>query len=302
MSNRQRHPQVIRAKELARAAGLNPYARVEVNTPNGYQHQEPTYSRFMDAAFDEHFAREAVDNIYWDRGGSFYTDRWDIPRRAEDCRLWYGRCKSGRRWFWQVGDYNREVHGWADTEEQALIAGTAAIKRFAAGRRAIVHYHHGSASYALKKINAAKRTKRWTNAPADGSDTHATEYLYDQYSKEFRITKKTAKRIYYVKNEDTYNGTQIGFAPRHKVADDWPGSSSHDLYKLDYRNRPDFFLKPQPPGYRSGEPPPEIDLRKLKAEMAAAHPDKGSSSAAFITARKAYETARRRAKAEADRG
>lgn len=79
MSNRRRrHPQVIRAQELARAAGLNPYATFEVKNSWGSTSRKPTYSRFMDAAFEEHFAREAVDNIYWDHGGSFYTERWDI--------------------------------------------------------------------------------------------------------------------------------------------------------------------------------------------------------------------------------
>jgi hypothetical protein len=38
-----------------------------------------------------------------------------------------------------------------------------------------------------------------------------------------------------------------------------------------------------------------IDLRQLKAEMAAAHPDRGGSSAAFIAAREKYQAARRRA-------
>jgi hypothetical protein len=93
MSNRRRHPQVIRAKELAREAGLDPYARIE--HPRDSWRSRPVYSDFMDAAFDEHFAREAIDNIYWDHGGSFYTERWDIPRRDDDCRFYYGRCKSG---------------------------------------------------------------------------------------------------------------------------------------------------------------------------------------------------------------
>jgi hypothetical protein len=39
-------------------------------------------------------------------------------------------------------------------------------------------------------------------------------------------------------------------------------------------------------------PPP--DLPALKAEMAAAHPDRGGSNAAFIEARARYVAARRR--------
>src|SRR5437870_807848 len=94
------HPQVIRAKELAREAGLDPYARIE--HPTDRWRSRRAYSDFMDAAFEEHFQRVADDNIYWDQGGSFYTDKWDIPRHY-GCIFSYGRCKSGRRWFWQVG-------------------------------------------------------------------------------------------------------------------------------------------------------------------------------------------------------
>jgi len=301
---RWHHPQVIRAKELARAAG---FTKVERNDYWGV----PNTKTFMDAAFDEHFARVAVDNIFWDHGGSFYTDRWDIPDRDGDCSFGYGRCKSGKRWFWcvrgwikgepstRVWDDRFNEHGYADTEAEALATGTAAIKRFAAGRRAIVHFQHGSASYELKQINKAKRTARWSAAPADGSDTHATEYLYDQWGDEFRITKKTAKRIFYVKaeKEETFDGERIGFVPRHRVAEDWPGPTWRELRDLQERvgrrNAPKFFLKPRPSGFHDrGEIP--IDLAHLKAEMAAAHPDRGGSNSAFIEARKRYVEARAR--------
>jgi hypothetical protein len=294
--DRRHHPQVIRAKELAREAGLNPYARIE--TPGDSWRSKRVYSDFMDAAFEEHFRRVAVDNIYWDQGGSFYTERWDVPR-YDNCRFSYGRCKSGSRWFWLVHGYGevRECgeHGWADTEEQALIAGTAAIKRFAGDRRAIVDCRHGYASHQLKQINAAKRVKRWSDAPADGSGTRATEYLYDRWGDEFRITKKTTKRIFYVK-EIYCDEPQVGFVPRYRVADDWPGPSWRELRDLEdkvgWRNVPRFFLKPRPPGF-DREPLPKIDLHKLKAEMAAAHPDKGGSNEAIREARARYVEARR---------
>jgi hypothetical protein len=95
-------------------------------------------------------------------------------------------------------------HDWADTEAQALIDGTAAIKQLAAGRRAIVCNRHDYASDKLKDINHAKRVTRWSIAPADGSDPHAIEYLYDQWGNEFRISKKTRKRVYYMKDERIY--------------------------------------------------------------------------------------------------
>jgi hypothetical protein len=43
--------------------------------------------------------------------------------------------------------------------------------------------------------------------------------------------------------------------------------------------------------YQEQNKPP--DLHQLKAAMAAAHPDRGGSSAAFIEARQAYVAARR---------
>jgi hypothetical protein len=197
--NRRHHPQVIRAEELARAAGLNPYAQVECKD-HGWQRSKPVYKNYMDAAFDEHFARVAVDNIYWDQGGSWYTDRWDIPDRDGDCHCWYGRCKSGNRWFWYVrawviGQTNMldgafETHGLAGSEAEALAAGTEAIKGHADGRRTMGSFQHGCASSRLKQINKAKREARWADAPTDGSDARAIEYLYNQLGDKFRITKK----------------------------------------------------------------------------------------------------------------
>ena len=306
MDRYRHHPQIIRAKELARAVGLDPYARIE----SKYSWLPWAYHDFMDAAFEEHFARVAVDNIFWDQGGSGYTDKWHISDRDGDCRFSYGRCKSGNRWFWCI--HGRVIghtiaadafdeRGYAVTEAEALAAGTATIKHFSAGRRAIVTFQHGYASYELKQINKAKRTARWSDAPADGSDTHATEYLYNQWGDKFRITKKTGKRIFYVKaeKEETLDGEQIGFVPRHRVADDWPGPTWRELRDLQdrvgWRNAPKFFLKPRPSGFHDRHEP-LVDLTHLKAEMAAAHPDRGGSNAAFIEARRRYVAARRRAR------
>jgi hypothetical protein len=47
----------------------------------------------------------------------------------------------------------------------------------------------------------------------------------------------------------------------------------------------------------AGEKPDVFTLLRLKAEMAAAHPDHGGTGPAFIAARKAYVEARRRARA-----
>src|SRR5262249_20248908 len=101
--------------------------------------------------------------------------------------------------------------------------------------------------------------------------------------------------------EQTYGDERIGFVPRHRVADDWPGPTWRELRdlqdKVGWRNAPEFFLKPRPSGFHDrGEL--SIDLARLKAEMAAAHPDKGGSSAAFIEARQRYVAAKRHMRSE----
>jgi hypothetical protein len=329
MTSRKNHPQVIRAKEMARAAGLDPYAQVE--HPRDSWRSEPMYSRFMDAAFDEHFQREAVNNIYWDKGGSFYTDQWDIPRRDRECTFSYGRCRAGRRWFWRVhgwawghqhtGEGFFDKHGWADTEEQALLDGTAAIKRLAVGRRVIAHDIHRLASEKLKEINAEKRKAR---PPSDATDSTAVEYLYGHtYGGEdsgghpvrFRIVKKTARRVYYLLKEEQIDrhgqpvkdeyaigdlsdtDGRIGFVDRQKLeaTGEVYNQGRHWCYA-------DFHLHASLEGLlrrfgRHQHQPVVDDLCQLKAAMAAAHPDRGGSNAAFIEARERYVAARRQFRA-----
>jgi hypothetical protein len=298
------HPQTIRAKELACAAGIDPYKPVYSEK---FRRNRPVWEDFKDIAFDELFEREAVDNIWWDKGGSGYTDRWDISRRDEDCHFRYGRCKSGQKWFWRVHAWRSRENGddlnaqdWAATEDQALLDGTAAIKRLAAGRRAIVFTAHRLASDELKEINKAKRIAR--PAPG-GSDSRVVEYLYDYWGGEFRITKKTRARIFYVKKDVEWD-LRVGFIDRRLVLAKWP-ETKRELWDRDrviatgrvrklgrarrYTYSSCFFLEPMPDRlkHQNGDVPP-VNIKQLKAEMAAAHPDKGCSSEAFIAARKAY--------------
>jgi hypothetical protein len=322
--DRRHHPQDIRAKELARAAGLDPYARIEHDGPwRGW----PVYRNFMYVAFDEHFARVAVDNIYWKQ-----HDRWDVPwRDGDDCHFTYGRCKSGGRWFWRVGarlpQSYFEEHGYANSEAEAMVAGTEIIKRFAAGRRAIVGVSHGTASYSLKQLNKEKRMARLTAQPSAAKDSNVVEYLYtyegcngdmseccdcnkmsavdawNYHIVKFIIVKKTKKRIFYNRRrmhlierdyERRYSNIQdgIGFVDRQKIEQDgeiW----SRKGWQADSH----LYLQPPPlPDWRREGKSEPVDLRKLKAEMTAAHPDKGGSNAAFIAARKRYEEARRAAR------
>jgi hypothetical protein len=119
----------------------------------------------------------------------------------------YGRCRSGRRWFWTAFSFGLQAepfdtYGWADTEQEALDVARAAIVRAANGCKASAACWASAASHKLKELNAAKRAAR----PASGAaDSKFVEYLFgyrsydgERYLKRFQITKKTAKRIYYL--------------------------------------------------------------------------------------------------------
>jgi hypothetical protein len=94
-------------------------------------------------------------------------------------RIGYGRCRSGRRWFWFTvhfgpgrgydADWNYIGHcddpvchyggaheyGWEDTEATATAAAVAAVTGLAEGQRAVPELRQGLAYDALKRINAA---------------------------------------------------------------------------------------------------------------------------------------------------
>jgi hypothetical protein len=248
--------------------------------------------------------------------------------RPERSFIMFGRYRSGQRWFWkaynftltsdrhlQTGVWEQvEEHGFEDTEEAAWAKIQAAVIRLAANRPAIAAASHAIASDALKELNAAKRRAR---PPSEATDSKVVEYLYG-YSRggedspghpvRYRITKKIAKRVFYVRHEEwldergelqshqfyapTDDG-RIGFVNRQKL------DADGNVY-----NRgvhwccPDFHLYVSLEAclgnrYREKKLKPE-DIRQLKAAMAAAHPDRGRSSREFIAAREAYVTARRR--------
>jgi hypothetical protein len=101
---------------------------------------------------------------------------------------------------------------------------------------------------------------------------------------QFRITKKTAKRIYYVASAEWEPRPRVGFVDRQRIEADG------EIY---LRNRhwsaPDFHLHLSPPESEHSTKP---DLATLRAEMAAAHPDRGGTDDEFIAARERYERAR----------
>jgi hypothetical protein len=234
--------------------------------------------------------------------------------------FYYGRCRSGRRWFWAVsshGLHEVDAYGWEDTEAAALDAAHAAIELAADGRKASTSFFNAVASLKLKAINAAKRTARPASA---NKDSKLTEYLFASYYYDsemtdgyrvfmrFPIVKKTAKRVYYSnakervdelsgEPEPQYFGvhrldeTKVGFVDRHKLEADGE-VRNRGRHWSDY----DYHLYASLEALRNSRrrsDDEEPDLPALKAAMVAAHPDHGGNSEAFIAARAAYVRARR---------
>jgi hypothetical protein len=211
--------------------------------------------------------------------------------------LW-GRCRSGRRWFWAAWDFDGDrehEHGWADTANGAVRDAGAAVERLADGREATVLMRHGVATQRLRDVNAAKRKAQ----PAEWAETGVVEYLYAVAAAHrdddndwiparvvsFRITRKTPKRIYYVRSERRPGDTEIGYVDRQKLeADGEVVNRSVGWWA------PDFRLHAAPPELEP-ERATAPDVKALKAAMAAAHPDRGGTDAAFIAARERYERA-----------
>lgn len=250
--------------------------------------------------------KRGVDASTPDHNGICWHDRGDRCHHNDRPKLiFWGRCRSGRRWFWTARLVEegtpRNEHGWADTQGDAMQAARAAVAQLADGRPAIACMCHGTASAVLKEVNAAKRKER----PASGStEAGAVEYLYARgqvWDREamdwrdgivsFRITKKTAKRIYYVRRHRVDEDPDIGFVNRQDLETNGHarkhGSGSWWTE--------DFHLYATPPELADRRQPEPPDLAELKAAMADAHPDRGGTDAEFIAARARYERAKARA-------
>lgn len=226
-------------------------------------------------------------------GNPLEGPNWD----PEPLLLW-GRCKSGRRWFWAADNLEGGTpHGWEDTEDQAVAAAARAVTELAAGRTAKVIVRHGVATRVLRTINAQKRAARPSST---ATATAPVEYLYAVIAEHhdgndnwvpatvvsFRITHRTPKRVFYVRREHGENGPVIGYVDRAVLERDgevynrsagWWGADFHLLAE-----KPDVleFVKPQAP-----------TVKQLKAAMAAAHPDRGGTDEEFVAARGRYRRA-----------
>ncbi|WP_331760699.1 hypothetical protein OH810_31670 (plasmid) [Streptomyces albidoflavus] len=144
---------------------------------------------------------------------------------------------------------------------------------------------------------------------AQGEDLLAVEYLYAIESAHwqgddsrfyvpnrvvaYRITKKTPKRIYYIRRQSghqradgTFPRTEIGYVNRQQIE-----AEGEIFNKAAGWWAPDSHLYLTPPSLEVYAPAPP-NLAELKAAMRAAHPDMGGSHEEFLAAHQAYEQAR----------
>ncbi|WP_406004399.1 hypothetical protein [Streptomyces sp. NBC_00987] len=119
----------------------------------------------------------------------------------------------------------------------------------------------------------------------DASVSDDSRYYQPPRVVRFRITKKTPKRIYYVRRERTPGEQEIGYVNRQQLEADG------EIYNHGAGGwwAPDFHLHLNPPVLEQARKP---DLGELKAAMAAVHPDRGGTNEQFIAARTRYQRAR----------
>lgn len=109
----------------------------------------------------------------------------------------------------------------------------------------------------------------------------------------FRVIRKTAKRVYYVRQHHHGGRKTIGFVDRKALERDGEVTRrSGHWWERDFR----LFgtLDAAEAHLGIGQYAPKApDLARLKQEMAAAHPDRGGTAEEFIAARGRYERAAR---------
>ncbi|MGW6462580.1 hypothetical protein [Streptomyces rubiginosohelvolus] len=223
--------------------------------------------------------------------------------------IMWGRCRSGQRWFWAASEYEGgQAHGWADTRDEAARQGNAAAVKLAAGRYANIEILHGIAVERLKALNTAKRTAKPPRSSRTGTQPppnpigwlYAIEpgrWDFDDRTwikggiVKFPITRKTPRRIYYLRPRGpiTHNRWEPGYINRLELESF--GSVRVPHWFMLFAEPPELpdTSRPQHRSYPSA---PALDLRALKAAMAAAHPDRGGTDAEFIAARQRYIQAR----------
>lgn len=142
-----------------------------------------------------------------------------------------------------------------------------------------------------------------TSALEQSADLGTVEYLYGtrvewpedgpevREAVPFRITRKTAKRVYYVRRQYRGGRETIGFVDREVLERDGEViRRSGRWWEDDLRLFAELDAAEAHIGV--GQHALRVpDLAQLKQEMADAHPDRGGSAEEFIAARKRYEVA-----------
>lgn len=140
-----------------------------------------------------------------------------------------------------------------------------------------------------------------------GSGVRAVEYLYGtkvEWPDDgpeirevvlFRITRKTARRVYYIRQERRSGHVDIGYVDRETLDRDGQVSRRSGRWWEDDR-RLHATREGAEADLGIGQYAPELpDLAKLKQDMTSAHPDRGGTAEDFIRARKQYKQAAGRA-------
>ncbi|MFJ2737666.1 hypothetical protein [Streptomyces sp. NPDC087317] len=229
---------------------------------------------------------------------------------TEPPQIVWGRCRDASRWFWYAqilggpGD-----HGWAPNRDASARRANAAAVKLAAGRYATIRIHDEAAETKLAAVKAARRSAAQAD---DGQHTTAANLYaiepgyYDHGARRWvhsrlvrlPIVKKTARRIFFLRSSEPGEFEQ-GYIDRQMFeAQGWVWSSR---YSTIYAEPPEVpadkpFIPPtfDTPSYRAATAPSLDEVKRLKAAMAAAHPDRGGSDTEFIAAHRRYVEARRR--------
>lgn len=216
-----------------------------------------------------------------------------------------GRAHSGRRWFWTAEEYDHGrdewlgAHGRVDTELDAVKAMAIQLNTLT-GDAVRLALGAKYATYRMRGLNAEARAARIAaKAASADTDTAPIEYVYgllhhvsddsfepDHWSTPaFRVTRKTAKRVYYDRGDDYGEG----FIDRAVFERD--GKATNRGRHWSYADRT-LYVEPQPRPEHRYLPP---DLPGLKKAMADAHPDRGGNREEFEKARTQYLRAKRMA-------
>jgi hypothetical protein len=243
----------------------------------------------------------------------------------------WGRCRSGRRWFWAAetyGDGAAREYGWEATEDAALGMGRKAAAVLSGADPREYTGDPGRAGIAAKVLKIVNAEKRRNRPPSGETHSAPVQYLWalDWWGTgpiRLPITKITPKRIYYnrTRRADAHEGTStLGYVSREELETDTrcpgPGGGYQAERCCEHGERYSH-------GYPAGEvlagtrwgsrhlfateaaawdclgvreqaqqqEDRKAQLKRLKREMAAVHPDRGGSNEEFITARQRYERA-----------